>query len=262
MLTLFRRIRKGLLDGGNTGRYLVYAVGEIMLVVIGILIAVQINSFYNNKANESRITKLLNRLVEEAKLNVERLDLLEYNMNVKFTNDFQHATINLAENEIIVDSILKIIYRGITIHDLDFLVKGTYVNRSSFNLHSSVYEEMISTGSLYNLGSENLINEIHKYYKLIDREDYYHKLNVQEFLAELSACKYGWNSFAEIYAIDKTSSIQDNKWLFDRTSTHYVNYRIFLKTGLKTIKRSRVRIRDLREASEALVIMIDQNLLE
>jgi len=42
MLTFFRRIRKGLLEGGATSKYMLYAIGEIALVVIGILIALSI----------------------------------------------------------------------------------------------------------------------------------------------------------------------------------------------------------------------------
>ena len=45
MLTFFRRIRKGLLGEGATSKYLLYAIGEIALVVIGILIALQINNW-------------------------------------------------------------------------------------------------------------------------------------------------------------------------------------------------------------------------
>ena len=45
MLTFLRKIRKSLLDTGATRKYLVYAVGEIALVVIGILIALQINNW-------------------------------------------------------------------------------------------------------------------------------------------------------------------------------------------------------------------------
>ena len=52
MLTFFRRIRKGLLEDGNTARYLVYAVGAIALVVVGILIALQINNW--NEENKAR----------------------------------------------------------------------------------------------------------------------------------------------------------------------------------------------------------------
>jgi hypothetical protein len=42
MLTFFRRIRKGLLESGTTRKYLLYAIGEIALVVIGILIALHL----------------------------------------------------------------------------------------------------------------------------------------------------------------------------------------------------------------------------
>ncbi len=54
MLTFFRRIRKELLDGGATRKYLLYAIGEIALVVIGILIALQINNWNENKSKSLR----------------------------------------------------------------------------------------------------------------------------------------------------------------------------------------------------------------
>jgi len=56
MLTFFRRIRKGLLGSGATGKYLLYAIGEITLVVIGILIALQINNW--NEYRKERITEI------------------------------------------------------------------------------------------------------------------------------------------------------------------------------------------------------------
>lgn len=49
MLSFFRKIRKSLIDQSSARRYLVYAIGEIALVVIGILIALQINNW-----NEAR----------------------------------------------------------------------------------------------------------------------------------------------------------------------------------------------------------------
>ena len=54
MQTLFRRIRKGFLSDGATSKYLLYAIGEIALVVIGILIALQINNWNEwRKDNEA-----------------------------------------------------------------------------------------------------------------------------------------------------------------------------------------------------------------
>lgn len=43
MIKLFRNIRKKLINQGKTSAYLKYAIGEIVLVVIGILIALQVN---------------------------------------------------------------------------------------------------------------------------------------------------------------------------------------------------------------------------
>jgi len=45
MIKFFRKIRKNLLSEGKTGKYFKYAIGEIVLVVIGILIALQINNW-------------------------------------------------------------------------------------------------------------------------------------------------------------------------------------------------------------------------
>ena len=49
MIKFFRKIRQNLLSEGKIGKYFKYAVGEIVLVVIGILIALQINNWNENK---------------------------------------------------------------------------------------------------------------------------------------------------------------------------------------------------------------------
>ncbi|WP_411768403.1 DUF6090 family protein [Winogradskyella sp. A3E31] len=52
MIKFFRQIRYNLMEKGKTGRYFKYAIGEIILVVIGILIALQINNWNEmRKAN-------------------------------------------------------------------------------------------------------------------------------------------------------------------------------------------------------------------
>lgn len=52
MATFFRKIRRALLSEGKTTQYFKYAIGEIVLVVIGILIALQINNW--NQANKDK----------------------------------------------------------------------------------------------------------------------------------------------------------------------------------------------------------------
>ncbi len=55
MIKFFRKIRQHLLSEGKTGKYIKYALGEIILVVIGILIAVTINNC--NEARKDRKTE-------------------------------------------------------------------------------------------------------------------------------------------------------------------------------------------------------------
>lgn len=54
MIQFFRKIRQKLLSEGNTGKYLKYALGEIILVVIGILIALSINNWNEDRKSEAR----------------------------------------------------------------------------------------------------------------------------------------------------------------------------------------------------------------
>lgn len=58
MIKLFRKLRKKLLEQGKTATYLKYAIGEIILVVIGILIALQVNE-WNNDQNSKKAEQIV-----------------------------------------------------------------------------------------------------------------------------------------------------------------------------------------------------------
>jgi len=65
MIKFFRKIRQNLLSEGKIGKYFKYAIGEIILVVIGILIALAINDAYNNAKNETKIKVILAQIQED-----------------------------------------------------------------------------------------------------------------------------------------------------------------------------------------------------
>ncbi|PNQ72542.1 hypothetical protein C1T31_10320 [Hanstruepera neustonica] len=67
MIAFFRKIRQNLLTEGKTVKYLKYALGEIILVVIGILIALQINNWNEGKKNQAKETLLIKNIVEDLK---------------------------------------------------------------------------------------------------------------------------------------------------------------------------------------------------
>lgn len=78
MLAFFRKIRKGFLAEGKTITYLKYAIGEIVLVVVGILIALQINNYNENQKLRHKEVILLN----EMKQNLSD-DLKDINFNLE-----------------------------------------------------------------------------------------------------------------------------------------------------------------------------------
>jgi hypothetical protein len=64
MIKLFRKIRQNLLNEGKTTKYFKYAIGEIVLVVIGILIALQINNWNENRKETIEEKAILESLYE------------------------------------------------------------------------------------------------------------------------------------------------------------------------------------------------------
>jgi hypothetical protein len=68
MIKLFRNIRQNLLAEGKTSKYLKYAIGEIILVVIGILIALSLNNWNENR----KIAKFENEILTLIDQNLEQ----------------------------------------------------------------------------------------------------------------------------------------------------------------------------------------------
>ena len=76
MIKFFRKIRQNLLSEGKTEKYFKYAIGEIILVVIGILIALQINNW-----NETRKLKINEDYVVENLIEDLESDFNNYELN-------------------------------------------------------------------------------------------------------------------------------------------------------------------------------------
>ena len=76
MIKFFRKIRQNLLMENKTGKYFKYAFGEIILVVIGILIALQINN-WNQKNSDQKIAQdYISSLIEDAKTDLSNFDTI------------------------------------------------------------------------------------------------------------------------------------------------------------------------------------------
>jgi hypothetical protein len=95
MIKFFRKIRQNLLDENKTGKYFKYAIGEIALVVIGILIALSLNNWNNNKKDLAYETKALQEIYKGLQLDHSALDI--------FINDTEKGIQSIT----VLDSLLQ-----------------------------------------------------------------------------------------------------------------------------------------------------------
>jgi hypothetical protein len=92
MIKFFRKIRQKLLEEKKIGNYLKYAVGEILLVVIGILIALQINNWNENTKNAKREKAFLINLQQDLRADSLRLEEIFITLNkaVRYKRVFEN----------------------------------------------------------------------------------------------------------------------------------------------------------------------------
>ncbi|WP_228850934.1 DUF6090 family protein [Aegicerativicinus sediminis] len=83
MIKFFRSIRQSLIMDNQTSRYIKYAIGEIVLVVIGILIALQLNNLNDDRKNTAEELFILNSLNDNLQSALKQSD---YQMSVEKAN--------------------------------------------------------------------------------------------------------------------------------------------------------------------------------
>lgn len=74
MISLFRKIRQSLLQQNRVTRYIAYALGEILLVTIGILIALQVNNANQQRIEKQEKAKVVDSLIEELNENLKEFE--------------------------------------------------------------------------------------------------------------------------------------------------------------------------------------------
>jgi hypothetical protein len=163
MIKLFRNIRKNLLNEGKTTKYFKYAIGEIVLVVIGILIALQINTWNQNLQTQNKKVVYLQNLKSDLNSNIKRMQRIDTMFNKSLTNNKEA---------------FKILKHMTTVKEFgvaDSLLRG---NWTTFDVYRSTYDEMINTGSFYTLSSKVLTEKINVHYKLAAKyENNYLEIN-------------------------------------------------------------------------------------
>lgn len=158
MIKFFRRIRQNLLSEGKTGKYLKYAIGEVILVVIGILIAIQLNDFNEDRKESKKELSFLQKLKDDINLDIQDLTLKDSILAV-----YQSSQEEALELLLQVKSVKDIM-------TLDSLIDYGWNNIA---VNRKTYDEMLNTTGIYIIKNKDLLISLSDYYALIEKYQQY-----------------------------------------------------------------------------------------
>lgn len=162
MIKFFRKIRQKLLSKNKFSKYLIYAIGEIVLVVIGILIALQINNWNENRKEHSIAQQYLKGIEADLKK-----DILQVNRIL----DEQLIPINLIHS---IDNVYTKEYHQpekyqAFYNQLDTSKVYTLFNRGySFRATNGTFNSLISDGKSSIIKNRSFFQQIQEIYTEIN----------------------------------------------------------------------------------------------
>ena len=156
MLKFLRRIRRKLIADGNLKRYLPYAIGEIILVVIGIFIAIQLNNWNENRKLDNQLNTTLEQLKSNLELDYYRLDSLHTVYSTWYN-----------QSQIIIDSVL-----GGKVEKVNTLELYDVGNGSMhyLSINRTTYNELANSGKYTNLLNSEIGSKIYEYFEYAETE--------------------------------------------------------------------------------------------
>lgn len=155
MIKFFRNIRMRLLSEGKTGRYFKYAIGEIILVVIGILIALQINNWNTDRINRNVEIEYLKGISTNLSSDVRELeghfktDTIKFDAYTYLIRAFNADTVN-SKDPLIISSLYP-----------------TF-NPNWFEGQNVVFDDLKSSGRINFITSESVKANIQTYYRFFE----------------------------------------------------------------------------------------------
>lgn len=218
MINVFNKIRKQLLDENKTGRYLKYAIGEIVLVMIGILLALQVNNWNQNRALKKEELKIMKSLHQEFSENLVKFDKV-YKIHLN--------------NNIDIETIMSIETKSMSGDSLVSLMTSTNINYT-FDPFQGIYNSIINSGKIELIYNDVLKNKISRIQDLImdyqEDEDEVRSFltqNVHPFLLKHPLRKFNRRT-------DNEEKIKEN-YIKIIESFKYNNLMLFLRAWMNQI---------------------------
>jgi len=246
MIKFFRKIRQNLLNEGKTTRYFKYAVGEIVLVVIGILIALQINDWNQHRLDRKTENKYLQSIISEIQSNIQINEKLVWSRMGKKITGLKLAKAyaenpenpeNPEEVENPLEFINAVAYAGVFSGGYD--MGDTYV-----------YDELVSTGNMKMFSDDKIKSAIKNYYATLVAQKERVKVHASNFLNFINSTRpYDKDHPNEISEYDQAEAMKAFKTAeFRKTVDTELTYAYILKDFLTKQKKRGKELIELIDA--------------
>ena len=184
MIKFFRKIRQRLLSESKFSKYLIYAIGEIVLVVIGILIALSINNWNENKKTYKSERIFLSQMLVSLQTDLARTKNIYENRALRKDKAIKTLMNDLNELNPPHDTILRPLFLEMTM-TLSFIYdKGAYESLKSHGL------EIIQNDSLRQKIVRNYENNLPLIIVFIDNDRNVQSELRQKYILELTTYDY------------------------------------------------------------------------
>ena len=150
MIKFFRTIRYTLMNENKVGKYFKYAIGEIFLVMLGILLALQVNNWNQSRKEAIQEQFILKRLSTDIAYDISQV-----------SNEIELIGKNSEELKFCIDVILQKKETSITVFRDNL---RSILNLNSFDQNKTTFNNIISTGQIEYIQNQNLTDSITKYY--------------------------------------------------------------------------------------------------
>jgi len=158
MLKFFRTIRKKLIEEDNVRKYLLYAVGEIFLVVLGILIALQINTWNQQRIEAQKESRYISELNRDLNSQLQEIELMK-----------ERESSSLERLNTLIDLLDE--NGGFEADEEVASLFISILERTSFIIKDQTYTELIATGNIEMIRNEELRNNIIQYYQRLEKSE-------------------------------------------------------------------------------------------
>lgn len=231
-MNFLRKIRQDLVNGKHTTKYIKYAIGEIVLVVIGILIALQVSDWSEQKRNKEIELLYYNRLLSDFDLDKALIqDLIEA------------ASVRIEVSKSILlelDSAQKD-RRYFLNQFLTAIRSDTYVPRDL------TFKDLISSGNLRLINDVEIKNSLILYYAELDNKQEQIKQNRDEVIRGVfelinSSIDFGIQDYDYVNNIlgpDVLQTLSQVDWTKDKNSEVYGEFKKLILFNVAMTDRER-----------------------